>query len=323
MAVATELALAGAHVVLAVRNTSKGEASARRIREAAAAAGVEASLEVSAIDMASLASVRSFAAGWRASGRPVDLLVNNAGILDFGAGRTARVLTGDGHEQHLQVNFLAPFLLTRELLPALRAGGPAGGTGGRVVFVASDAVKTAPPVDPADLGMASASASYSNFAAYGNSKAALALFAAELNRRKGSKEGAEAVAVTPGFTATTFTRGAPTWLRVLASPMWLLAKSVDAGAAPVLYACVAPATDVSAAWPQDPAVFVTAVGQVEPAAAAIADPAAAAAVWRAGEAALNSLGEAEPRAGGAGEDTSVPKSRRGVKRAAGSVARHP
>ncbi|ATZ29030.1 Fatty acyl-CoA reductase [Streptomyces lavendulae subsp. lavendulae] len=110
---ARELARAGAHVVLAVRDTARGE------RLAATLTG---SVEVRPLDLADLSSVRAFAAGWD---RPLDVLVNNAGVMAIPEARTA-----DGFEMQLGTNHLGPFALTNLLLPYLTD---------RVVTVASNA----------------------------------------------------------------------------------------------------------------------------------------------------------------------------------------
>jgi NAD(P)-dependent dehydrogenase (short-subunit alcohol dehydrogenase family) len=102
LAAARELARAGARVVLAVRNTGKGQR---------AAAGIPGRTEVRPLDLASLASVRAFAAGWTG---PLDILVNNAGIMAVPEGRTV-----DGFELQIGTNHLSPFLLTGLLLPAI------------------------------------------------------------------------------------------------------------------------------------------------------------------------------------------------------------
>ena len=112
-AAAKELARAGAHVVLAVRDTAKGEA---------AAAVMPGAVETRALDLADLASVRAFAAGWEGD---LDLLINNAGIMAVPEGRTK-----DGFELQFGTNHLGHFALTNLLLPHVT---------GRVVTVASSA----------------------------------------------------------------------------------------------------------------------------------------------------------------------------------------
>src|SRR5689334_15079567 len=99
---ARALAAAGAHVVLACRNTAKGEA---------AAASLTGSTEVRELDLADLSSVGRFAADLD---RPVDVLVNNAGLMAVPEQRTA-----DGFEMQIGTNFLGHFALTGLLLPRI------------------------------------------------------------------------------------------------------------------------------------------------------------------------------------------------------------
>jgi NAD(P)-dependent dehydrogenase (short-subunit alcohol dehydrogenase family) len=114
---AARLAGAGADVVLAVRDLTKGEAARRDILQR----HPEASLSLSRVDLAELASVREFAERLIAAGRPLDVLVNNAGLMM----PPARMTTKDGFELQLGTNFLGPFALTVLLLPLiLRAPAP-------------------------------------------------------------------------------------------------------------------------------------------------------------------------------------------------------
>ncbi|MDN5803449.1 MAG: SDR family NAD(P)-dependent oxidoreductase, partial [Microlunatus sp.] len=114
-AAAKVLAGQGARVVLAVRNEAKGADAAARIGGLA---------EVRALDLADLASVRAFADGWS---DPIDILINNAGVMAVPLGRTA-----DGFELQFGTNHLGPFALTNLLLPQVRD---------RVVCVSSTAHK--------------------------------------------------------------------------------------------------------------------------------------------------------------------------------------
>jgi NAD(P)-dependent dehydrogenase (short-subunit alcohol dehydrogenase family) len=110
---ARRLAGAGARVVLAVRTVAKGEqAKAEILAEHPAA-----QLEVRRIDLADLASVQEFADGLLADGVPLDLLVNNAGVMM----PPTRMTTADGFELQFGSNFLGPFALTIRLLPLLLA----------------------------------------------------------------------------------------------------------------------------------------------------------------------------------------------------------
>ena len=110
---ATRLAGAGAHVVLAVRNLDKGATA----RDEILAIHPDARLDVLRIDLADLASVGEFADGLIADGTPVDLLLNNAGVMT----PPSRFTTTDGFELQMGSNFLGPFALTVRLLPLLLA----------------------------------------------------------------------------------------------------------------------------------------------------------------------------------------------------------
>jgi NAD(P)-dependent dehydrogenase (short-subunit alcohol dehydrogenase family) len=110
---AWRLAQAGAHVVLAVRTMAKGE----RARQEILAAQPGAQLDVRRIDLADLASVAEFAGGLIADGVPVDVLVNNAGVM----APPTRHVTADDFEMQFGSNFLGPFALTMRLLPLILA----------------------------------------------------------------------------------------------------------------------------------------------------------------------------------------------------------
>ena len=118
---ARELARAGAEVVLACRNTEKGEGAVESIREAIPAASVGAE----ELDLASLASVRAFAERFAAAHEGLDLLINNAGVM-----APPRRQTADGFELQLGTNHLGHFALTGLLL-----GGLEGREDARVVTV--------------------------------------------------------------------------------------------------------------------------------------------------------------------------------------------
>ncbi|WP_430331533.1 SDR family oxidoreductase [Rhodococcus sp. ACT016] len=105
------IAAAGAHIVMACRTPSKGEAACAEILHG----NPGAQLEIRRIDLADLGSVREFAAGFLDDGRPLDLLVNNAGVMS----PPERFETVDGFELQFGSNFLGPFALTNLLLPLL------------------------------------------------------------------------------------------------------------------------------------------------------------------------------------------------------------
>lgn len=194
------LADRGAEVVLAVRNLEKGRA---------AAAQLSGAVEVRRLDVADLASVREFAADVG----PVDVLVNNAGVL-----AVPFALTGDGFETHLATNHLGHFALANLLLPQLRD---------RVVVVTSDAHRAA-ELDLDDLNWERRD--YRPFAAYASSKLANLLFMAELQRRlTAAGSTLRATAAHPGSTATAITANtgnrAKTWVgswghKLAGMPTW-------------------------------------------------------------------------------------------------------
>src|SRR5579859_6833425 len=106
---ARRLAAAGARVVMAVRAVAKGE----QARDEILARQPGAQLEVRRVDLADLATVKEFADGLIADATPVDVLVNNAGVM----APPTRMATADGFELQFGSNFLGPFALTMRLLP--------------------------------------------------------------------------------------------------------------------------------------------------------------------------------------------------------------
>ncbi|MGW6443857.1 SDR family oxidoreductase [Lentzea sp. NPDC055074] len=110
---AKRLAGAGANVVLTVRTVAKGEQAKAEIL----AAHPGAKVEVRRLDLADLSSVGAFAEELISEGKPLDVLVNNAGVMNV----PARTETVDGFELQLASNFLGPFALTVRLLPLLLA----------------------------------------------------------------------------------------------------------------------------------------------------------------------------------------------------------
>lgn len=149
-------------------------------------------------DFSRLADVRRLAAQLRDATDRIDVLANNAGGI---LGR--RTLTEDGHEMTLQVNHLAPFLLTQQLMDPLRAGA------GIVVNTASSAARLLARFDIEDLDGEYA---HTPNAAYGNAKLANILHARELNTRHGA-DGIRAVAFDPGNVRTNFASESSSLLR--------------------------------------------------------------------------------------------------------------
>ncbi|MFL5860085.1 MAG: oxidoreductase [Solirubrobacteraceae bacterium] len=210
---AQALAAAGARVVLAVRNTDKGSA---------AAAQMSGTTEVRRLDLASLDSVREFAAGWDG---PIDILINNAGIMIPPLSRTA-----DGFEMQFGTNHLGHFALTNLLLPHIT---------GRVVTVSSTGHRVG-AIDFDDLNWERKP--YKAWRAYGQSKLANLLFTAELHRRlTAAGSPVMANAAHPGYASTNLQFHSQNRVMDFISLIGnrVIAQDENGGALPTLYAAVA------------------------------------------------------------------------------------
>lgn len=228
---AKALAGAGAMVLLGCRNAERAAAAKREI--AATAPG--AIVEVVEVDLSDLASVERAAEEVSARGEPLDLLVNNAGVM-----APPRRETKDGFELQLGTNHLGHFALTGRLLEKLLAADAP-----RVVNVSSGAHRIG-KMDFDDLNWEQ---SYSRWPAYGRSKLANLLFIAELSRRAAEADSdLIAAASHPGYSATNLQSAGPGMggpAAVILVPFMkvgnlLLAQSDAQGALPSLYAATAP-----------------------------------------------------------------------------------
>jgi NAD(P)-dependent dehydrogenase (short-subunit alcohol dehydrogenase family) len=183
---ARALAVAGAHVIMAARNLDKAE----RAKAEILAADSQASLEVRALDLASLESVRAFAGPVARVHPRLDLLVNNAGVMG-----TPRLETADGFEMQFGTNHLGHFALTALLMPALLHG-PAS----RVVTVTSTGRHYGGRLRLDDPHHRT---SYNPWRAYGLSKMANLRFAVELDRRlRAAGAATRSLVAHPGFSNT-------------------------------------------------------------------------------------------------------------------------
>ncbi len=217
------LAHHGCRVVIACRDTRRGAAAADRIRHGNPAADVD----VARLDLASMASVREFAEG---STEPIDILINNAGVMS----PPRRTFTADGFELQFATNHLGHFALTGLLLPRLlQTEHP------RVVTVSSIAHRSA----GADVIDANASGPYNPSHTYANTKLANLLFARELQQRAAAiGSPLTSTAAHPGLAMTGLFRdreglGANRTIRLLGTPfVRVIAQSAAAGALPTVYA---------------------------------------------------------------------------------------
>lgn len=225
---ALELARAGAEVVIATRNSARGDAAVTRIK----AAIPHALVRFEMLDLASLSSVQDFAGRMKASHSKLDILVNNAGVMAL----PRRRLTMDGFETQLGINFLGHFLLTARLLPLLmKAPAP------RVVQISSIAHRQG-KIALDDL---QAENSYKPWRVYQQSKLAMLMFALELQRRSDAGGwGITSLAAHPGIATTELVANGPGNRSLMARllPVFgrFITHSSAAGALPTLLAATAP-----------------------------------------------------------------------------------
>jgi protochlorophyllide reductase len=222
---AAGLAHLGARVVLACRSTAKGEAAAADLRRRVPGAAVA----VRHLDLASLASVATFAEALLRDEPHLDLLVNNAGIMAVDHGRTE-----DGFELQLGTNHLGHFALTLRLLPALVAA-----PGSRVATMSSVGHRRGRLALDDLMGDVRG---YGRWRAYFQSKLANVLFTAELQRRLDAA-GAPTIAVAahPGGSRTDLgTEGTGLSNRLSSGVAAVITQSARVGALPILRAAVAP-----------------------------------------------------------------------------------
>jgi len=225
------LALAGknAQMILAVRSVKKGEEAAKAIRQR----HPQSQVTVTALDLADLKSIRTFAESFLAKHDRLDILINNAGVMALPARKTV-----DGFEMQFGTNHLGHFALTGLLLPAIKA------TPNTRVVTVSSFVHTSGDIYFDDL---QSEKKYDKWGAYAQSKLANLLFAYELQRRCDAA-GIKLVSAGchPGYAATNLQNAGPqmdgatlsSWMMNVGS--FLFAQSQKMGALPTLFAAVAP-----------------------------------------------------------------------------------
>ncbi len=227
---ARRLAEARAHVIMAVRTVAKGEQARAEIL----ARHPGARIEVRRIDLADLASVRDFSDGLLADGTPVDVLINNAGVM----APPTRMTTADGFELQFGSNFLGPFALTLRLLPlVLSAAAP------RVVTMSSGTANYG-RIHVDDLQ--SERRYRANFA-YAQSKLADLMMALHLAAVAVERDwNLMSVAAHPGYTRTNLQTAGAALGRdkpkrtIFNSLRFLPSQEVGPGTEPLLYAATSP-----------------------------------------------------------------------------------
>ncbi len=222
------LAQAGAEVVLTGRNEGKGLRAIERI----STIYPESRVAFEILDMADLNSIAIFAKSYLRVERPIDLLVNNAGVMAV----PTRQTTADGFELQFGTNYLGHFALTAQLLPLLR-----GGRKARVVNISSIAHKHG-AIHFDDL---QAERRYVPWETYSQSKLAMLMFAFELQRKSDENGwGLMSNAAHPGWSRTDLIVNGPgknSWqarMGGLVAP--LMSQSAAQGALPILFAATSP-----------------------------------------------------------------------------------
>jgi retinol dehydrogenase-12 len=206
-AVAAQLAMRGADVILHGRNPEKcRRVQAEITAELAASGNGGKSPDTLICDLSDRADVNRAADEYLASGRPLHVLVNNAGLVTL-----KREESADGHELGFAVNYLALFQLSMRLLPRLLESAPA-----RIVNISSDSYKIG-KLDLDDLELAN----YSTAKSYSRSKLAILIHTIELARRLDSRElhGVSVNAVDPGPVASNIGANNPGLLYTLIGPL--------------------------------------------------------------------------------------------------------
>ena len=250
---ALALAGAGAEVILAGRSDAKGADAVRRIQ----GSFPKAAVRFERLDLSDLASVAAFAGRLSAAGRPLNILVNNAGVMSL----PVRETTADGFERQFGTNHLGHFALTAQLLPLLVAS-----ESPRVVTVSSLMHKILADIRFDDLQW---TRKYDPDMAYGQSKLANLLFTRELQRRSDAN-GWRVISVGahPGISTTDLVSngvGSTSFkAKFSAGFVGVVGQSAARGALPQIYAAAAPV--VAHGGYYGPDGFMEAKGDVAPAA---------------------------------------------------------
>ncbi|CAN1267454.1 Short-chain dehydrogenase TIC 32, chloroplastic [Linum perenne] len=231
------LALRGVSVIMGVRSME----SAKRVKEEIVKEIPSAKIDAMELDLSSLASVRKFASAFNSSGRRLNLLINNAGVM-----ATPFTLSKDNIELQFATNHLGHFLLTSLLLENMKKTAVESKKEGRIVVVASEAHRATYP-NGIRFDKINDKTGYSAYLAYGQSKLSNILHANELSRRL-KEEGANITAnsLHPGIIATNLFRhmtiisGKNTLNRIVDAFGKLAFKNVQQGAATTCYVALHP-----------------------------------------------------------------------------------
>ncbi|GLT31200.1 hypothetical protein SLA2020_059520 [Shorea laevis] len=225
------LAMRGVHVIMGVRNMAAGLC----VKEAIVKEIPSAKADVMELDLSSLESVRKFASEYNSSGRPVNLLINNAGIM-----ATPFKLSKDNIELQFATNHLGHFLLTNLLLDTMKKTARESKREGRIVIVSSEAHRF-PYSEGIRFDKINDESGYSSIRAYGQSKLANVLHANELTRRF-KEEGVDITAnsLHPGAIVTNLLRHMSIIHGIVTKIGKFALKDVHQGAATTCYVAMDP-----------------------------------------------------------------------------------
>jgi NAD(P)-dependent dehydrogenase (short-subunit alcohol dehydrogenase family) len=216
------LAQQGAHVVMLVRNEERGNEAKEYVIEKSCSRSIDLML----CDLSSMEQIRRFSKDYREKYNRLDVLINNAGAVI-----SKREQTAEGFEKTFAVNYLAPFLLTQELLPILRSSSPS-----RVINLTSGLHSRA----KVNLENLQSEGKYKGMNAYGSAKLMVVLFTYKMAREL-EGTGVTCNVVSPGFVATNLGRSSGSRMNsIMFGMMKPFQLSPTEGAETSLYAATTP-----------------------------------------------------------------------------------
>lgn len=228
--IARQLAESGAHVVMAVRKPKAAYELIQKWQNEWSGMGL-LNIEVMEVNLLSLDSVVRFSEAWNARLGPLHVLINNAGIFSIGE---PQKFSKDGYEEHMQVNHLAPALLSILLLPSLIRGSPS-----RIINVNS-VMHYVGFVDTEDMNVTSGKRRYRSLVGYTSSKLAQVMFSSILHKRLPAEAGVSVVCVSPGIVHTNVARDLSKIVQALYRLIPYFILSAQEGSRSALFAATDP-----------------------------------------------------------------------------------
>ncbi|XP_050225164.1 short-chain dehydrogenase TIC 32, chloroplastic-like isoform X2 [Mercurialis annua] len=225
------LALRGVHVIMAVRNVAAG----KNVKETIVKEIPSAKVDAMELDLSSMASVKKFASDFKSSSLPLNILINNAGVM-----ATPFMLSKDNIELQFATNHIGHFLLTSLLLDTMKKTSRASNKEGRIVNVSSEAHRY-PYEEGIRFDKINDQTGYGSYRAYGQSKLANVLHANELARQlKEDGVNITANSLHPGVISTNLFRHMGVVNGIVDKIGGLVLKNVQQGAATTCYLALNP-----------------------------------------------------------------------------------